>query len=909
MQQRTVIRRLELALAVAAALVAAPLAAQDTPSSAPSSAPPADAAATELDRVTVTGVRDAIFSARQQERDTDVISNVITADDAGQFADQNVAESLQRVPGLSIDRDAGEGRRVNVRGLGPQFNPVTVNGVLLATSDLDRDAVVDVLPNDLLGTLTVTKTLTPDMNPDAIGGAVDLRAIDPFERDDGGQLRLEAGRSEYGDQLEPKANAAVNRRINLDGGGRFGYSLSGSFSRRDRVGDIQRNRDVPRYTRIGADCNQDAPTPDCFLRSVRVDNRYEESERTRYGVAANFDFAPNESSRYFLRLIGSRYKRFDLRQTDSWRIGPTRATVLGPGFGTFLGGNDVELRKQTTFTKRDEQTYMAQLGGSNRAGDWQFDYWLAGSRNELDVPYDNTGRFRVRNIVIDYRQFEDSVEISGRRRTATTPDPANPAAYALDNLTVISERREDEILQAQLDARRDFDWAGRDAFLKFGAKLHRRDKTADRTEASGNPVGAGGVPATTLAQVPTYVPDSRIPGFGFFPQPGAARDLFARGAGRLSPQQVNSAAEDYVVEEDVDAVYAMASVDLSDTFSLFGGARFESTKWRTSGFELETVDPFAPGTDPVLTVRPISAPEKTYSDVLPSIHARWEPTETVVVRGSLGTALVRPNFDEGAATRQVLTVEQENGTYVRSLSGGNPNLDPLKARQADLSVAWYPSEATVLYAGVFYKRIDDFYIRSTLTGSDVATVGLPVGNGTINGGFDSATVFLNGDRATVRGVELSYEQAFVRLPGWLSGLFVTGNLTLVDSEADYSRIGRNDDLPLPDQADRIANVSVGWENDRFTVRVSGNYRDEQLDVVAGRPELDQVLTDYFSVDLNLRWNITKRWQAYFDASNLNDEKDVTVWRGNASSGGPFPADEGGAIDFGRSYALGLRYRF
>lgn len=907
-QRQPRLRRLTLALAVSTALSATPLAAQDQ-QPAPANAQQAATEPTELDRIEVTGVRDALFNARAQERETNVISNVVTADDAGQFADQNVAESLQRVPGISIDRDAGEGRRINVRGLGPQFNPVTINGVLLATSDLDRDAVVDVLPNDLLGTLVVTKTLTPDMNPDAIGGAVDLRAIDPFERDDGGQLRLEAGRSEYGDRLEPKYNGSINRRTDLDDGGRFAFSLSGSYSRRDRVGDIQRNRDVPRYTRVGADCDQDEPEAGCVLRSVRADNRYEESDRIRYGVAANLDFAPNDSSNYFLRLIGSRYKRFDLRQTDSWRMGPTRATALGPGTGSFLGGNDVELRKQTTFTKRDEQTYLAQLGGSNRTDNWAFDYWVAGSRNRLDVPYDDTGRFRVRNIAIDYVQSEDSIDIRGRQRTATSPDPANPSAYNLDNLTVIEEDRRDEILQAQLDARRDFVWGDRDGFLKFGAKLHRRDKTADRTEISGNPVGAGGVPATNLGQIPTYVPDSRIPGFGFFPRPEVARDLFARGAGRLSPQETNSAAQDYEVNEDVDAAYAMASFDLRENFSVFGGVRVESTKWTTSGFEVETVEPFDDDEDPVLTVRPISGFEKTYTDVLPSIHMRWEPAETVVVRGSLSMALVRPNFDEGAATRQVTTSEQEDGTYLRSLSGGNPQLDPLKARQADLSIAWYPNESTFLYAGAFYKRIDDFYINSTLTGADVASIGLPVGDGSIDGGFDSATVVLNGDRATVRGLEFAYEQAFVGLPGWLSGLFVSGNLTLVDTKADYSRIGRFDDLPLPDQADRIANLSLGWENDRFTFRVSGNYRDESLDVVSGRPELDQVLTDFFTVDLNLRWNVNDRWQVYFDAANLNDEKDVTVWRGNASSGGPFPADEGGVIDFGRSYALGVRYRF
>ncbi len=909
MQEQAKLCRLKLVLAIGAAIATMPLAAQDSaptqssPTGQQSSPQAPQDEAETLDKIEVVGVRAAIFSARSEERQTDVIANVVTADDAGQFADQNVAESLQRVPGISIDRDAGEGRRITVRGMGAQFNPVTINGVLLATSDLDRDAVVDVLPNDLLGTLTVTKTLTPDMNADAIGGAVDLRAIDPFERDEGGSLRVEAGRSQYAGGVDPKVSGAINGRIDTAAGGRFGYSLSGSYSQRDLWGDIQRNRDVPRYTRIGADCNQDALVPGCTLRSLRVDNRVDRSERTRYGVAANLDWMPNERQQYFLRLIGSRYERDDETYTDRWQMGATRATALGPGTGSFQGGTDVELRKQITFVERDETTLLAHLGGKTLTDNWTIDYSVGASRNTLDIPEQITGRFRVRNIGIDYVQSPDRVSISGRQRGSTFPDPNNPAAYAFDQLTVIQEDREDEIVQANIDARRDFDWNGRAGFFKFGVKTQRRDKSADREESVTTPAAG-----TTLASLGLQNLETRIPNYGFQPNAGDAYALFTRtrdstvGGGF----NANSGNQDYTVDEDIDSAYLMGSIDISPTVTLFGGARIESTDWRTRGFQVETIDPLV-GSD-VNLVTPIDNINTGYTDVLPSLHLRWEPNDKIVVRGSLSTAIVRPNFDEASATT-VVTTRQISTGFQRTYTGGNPLLDPLTAKQADLSIAWYPSETTFLYAGLFYKRIDDFYIQGQLIGADVARVGLPVGNDTINGGFDIANVFLNGDRATVRGLELGYEQAFVNLPGWFGGLFVSGNLTLVDSEANYGAAFNFREAPLLDQADRIANLSLGWENERFTFRVSGNYRDEQLDVINSRPYLDQVLTDFFSVDVDIRWNINDSLQLYFDAANINNEKDLTVWRGDASSGGAFPADEGGAVDFGRSYALGLRYRF
>jgi iron complex outermembrane receptor protein len=906
MQQKVVVRRLQLVVAIGAVLAALPVAAQ---SGQTGQAPPAEQQARqdepgELDLIEVVGVRAAIFTARAEERDNDVVTNVVTADDAGQFADQNVAESLQRVPGLSIDRDAGEGRRINVRGLGPQFNPVTINGVVLATSDLDRDAVVDVLPNDLLGTLTVTKTLTPDMNADAIGGAVDLRAIDPFSRDNGGSLRAEAGRADYaGGGIDPKLSGSYNRTFDTASGGRFGLSLSASYSQRDLAGDILRNRDVPRYSRIGADCNQNAPEAGCVLRSVRVENRVDRSERTRYGLAANFDWKPNANQEYFLRLIGSRYRLDDERYVDRWQMGPTRATALGPGSGSFQGGTDVELRKQITFVEREETTTLAHLGGRTTTDNWVFDYGVAGSRNRLDIPDQLTGRFRIRNIGIDYTQTEDDIDISARRRGTTFPDPNNPAAYAFDQLTRVEENREDTIVQGNIDARRDFDWNGRAAFLKFGVKAQRRDKDADREEVSGTPAAG-----TTLALLGLQNLDTNIANFGFQPNSADARRLFDASRGVLLPAtNGNSANQDYTVDEDIDSAYLMGSLELSESFSVFGGVRLESTDWRTSGFQLETIDPLVGAN--IDSVRAISRVTTGYTDALPSVHMRWEPRQNIVIRGSLSSAIVRPNFDEASATRTISTREITAGVYNRTFSGGNPLLDPLRAKQADLSIAWYPSENTFLYAGLFYKRIDDFYIQGQLIGSDVARIGLPVGNGTINGGFDTANVFLNGNRATVSGVELVYEQAFVALPGWWSGLFVSGNVTLVDSEADYGPVFNNRKAALPDQADRIANLSLGWENERFTFRVSGNYRDEQLDVINANPVFDQSLTDYLSVDLNVRWNINDRLQLYFDGSNLNDEKDVTVWRGDATSGGAFAADEGGIIDFGPSYAVGLRFKF
>ncbi|NJR44267.1 TonB-dependent receptor [bacterium] len=208
------------------------------------------------------------------------------------------------------------------------------------------------------------------------------------------------------------------------------------------------------------------------------------------------------------------------------------------------------------------------------------------------------------------------------------------------------------------------------------------------------------------------------------PTAASAGTLFRSALGALSPQFAASVAQDYNVSEDVNAAYVMGTIELTQSLSLYGGFRYEDTKWETSGSEVETFDPLV-GSD-VLSATPIRGVKNTYSDVLPSVHLRWLPSDNTVMWASFSTALVRPNFDEGSATRTVSTREVLGapGTFQRSLSGGNPLLDPLKAKQLDLLFAWYPSETSYVSGGLFYKDISDFYVAGQFVGADVARLGL-----------------------------------------------------------------------------------------------------------------------------------------------------------------------------------------
>jgi iron complex outermembrane recepter protein len=896
--------RAALAVSIAVALYASstPIVFAQTQTTPPT----ASEEAKELDQVEVIGLREATRNARQRERDTDTIVNIIAADDVGNFADQSVGDALQRVSGLAVDRDAGEARRLTVRGLNAQFSPVNINGMRIGTQDLDRDAVIDVLPSDLLGVIEVNKTLTPDMDADAIGGAINLIARDPFESKQGGSLRAEANSNSNAGGVTPRNTVSYTNRLDLAEGSRFGYSLAFSYSERDIEGTTQRNRDVPVFStltpplRLPTDPQPVSPgncfdsEANCFFRSRRVDSRFDESNRTRIGFAANMDYFISQNHEMYLRLIGSDFARDEILYTDRYDFGNT-ITALGSNTASF---RNAELRKSVNLQEQDSETWLAQFGGTSKTENWRFDYMLGASNNTFERSQQN-GRFRIRGINASYVQTEDTITVTPSSGTAATANINNLANYVFDNLILNDEVRRDNIRTLKLDAKRNFEW-GDDDFgsIKFGVKFDRRDKTSDRTERSGTPPAGTNLSNVSLANL-----DTGIPGFGLMPDPFNLVSLYANtaaGAG-ITTATANSGFEDFSVAEDIDSAYIMGTWDITPDFSLFGGVRLEKTSWKTSGQLVETIDPLVGAN--VTTSGPSQTFDVNYNNVLPSLHARWNYSENMVFRASLSKAVVRPNYDEGSATSSISTNEVTAGVYNRTYNGGNPLLNPLTANQFDLSWTWYPQEDTVLYAGLFYKEINDFYVNAVLTGNDVTLAGLPIANGTVNGGFDAVRVVFNGDSAKIQGIELAAEHRFSFWPG----LFASANLTWLDSKSTVPLLRGNQTVPLVDQADKVANLSVGWENEKFSFRISGNHRGEQLDTLATTAQLDQVVKAYTSYDFNARWNVFEGLQFYLDVGNLNNEKETTQWRGDEN--GSIAGDEGGVESYGRSYAIGFRLDF
>jgi TonB-dependent receptor len=608
----------------------------------------------------------------------------------------------------------------------------------------------------------------------------------------------------------------------------------------------------------------------------------------------------------------------------------TRGPV-GPGFALFgfngtattaTGGPDID--RQFALATFLDRVYVGSIGSEHERGPWDFswqaDYSLA--RATSDGQY--RGRFRIRNVSLDATFGETGYTL--RALPVGTRDPGNLANYAFDNLRRVDLNREDTIAAIQGELRRNFEFAGREAFFEAGVKMRNRDAVTGQDVFSFNPQSSAfnavpniAVLRGNLSTLAGFDVPSTIAPLGVFPTADAARGRFDaafQAIGRLvTPALGETFGGDFTLDESTTAYYAMAQFEPLQDFSVLTGVRLEQTDLSTQGYFTQLDNDDNPIPAPGISLVNLGNRGTDYAVVMPHLHVTWRPTDQIDVRASFNRGLQRPDFDDFAN-------RQSYNFVTRDLSAGNPFLDPLIADNFDVQLGWYPNRNTAFQVGFYYKSIQDFFVE--YDGPFRNTAGALVTPITPATGIASEPlsieVVLNGDSATVTGVELNYSQNLTMLPGPLSGLFIASNLTFIDSEAQLTSVRPNETFTLPGQPDILANLSLGYENDWTTVRLAGNYVGESLEEVSGIETLtdangtttfqfgrerDVFRNERFSLDLTAQLKFGENVRMTFEASNLTESSDEKVYRGNAATGPIFQQIE----SFGRTFTFGVNTRF
>jgi TonB-dependent receptor len=806
--------------------------------------------------VLVVGQRASMSSSLSRQRAADGIESVLSRDGIGQFPDQNVAEALRRVSGINVLNDQGEGRFVAVRGLDPNLNSASINGARVPSPEADvRMVALDVIPSELIESIEIKKSLTPDMDADTIGASIEINTTSAFDRDE--SFLAFSGEGSYNDIIDdwsPKGSVDFSTTI----GDRFGIAGSVSYYNRTFATD---NIEME-----GWDTSDDG-----VAYADTLEYRDYDVERTRLGGSLSLDFRATDETTLYARLLHSRFEDQEYRGRLAFEM--DEAPSGGDSSRAFFSSGDGEIKIVRDIKDRYEEQTISSivLGGKTFAGPWTFEYsgsWAQAREKEngsldpvkFEREFDRPGELDV---------FFDYSDMKLPRYSIVTGAAAleDPAEYVFDKVerTSLSLSKDEEV-GAKFDIERAFALGNGEFAVKFGGKARLREKTYDLQID----VFDGFDGELTLADVAarqTYglAPISPVPSgpatWAFF---NSNRDAFELNA--LDTAYESSIA-DYAASEDIYAGYVLGRFD-QGPLRVIGGVRVERTESKVRGNLVELVEEGAVRDgaeleEDTLYVSPRRY-EREYTDVLPSVNVRFEAADDVLLRAGVYRSLVRPSI--GKLAPRFLVEENDDGE--REGKFGNPDLKPYKAWNADASVEWYLGGNGVLQGGVFYKNIENFIVDVAFEADDEPL--------TFNGvSFHEAEIPLNGDKAEVLGFELGYQQALTFLPAPLDGLLLGVNYTYTDSEGRVN--GRT--IELPAAARNTYNLMLGFEKGPLSIRATAAFRDKYLDELGDTREEDRLVKDHLQYDLSVKYRVTPQMQIFGEFVNLGDEPYVAYQRG------------------------------
>jgi TonB-dependent receptor len=917
-RKSTALKRTALAIAISGAI----------PMMVPSMALAQEGAT--LEEVVVTGIRSSIKRAQDIKRDSSGIVDSISAEDLGKFPDLNVAESLQRIPGVAIDRSGGEGQAVTVRGLGPQFNNVLLNGRQIATETGGREFSFDVLASEQITGANVYKTGNSKLQSGGIGATINVTTARPLTTPG---LQVAGSVKAIYETLSEETSPAVSLLLsNTFADDTFGVGLS--YSRQER--DVQINRIQTAGWRPGQTIsnNRDGVLFENAFIPRNWDQIVDNQERTRENIALVLQYAPSDDLSITLDGFESKFE-VDSLVTDlaSWfepdrvgagQIDPSTGTLIN--FTQEIGLNQGSGDPASDFVSHTRNGRNSTTDGIGLNVEWNINDRLSAN---LDVSTssaenDSAGkdRFNVIGIINNY-QFNGNpggtpVVTHDGFGNGQLPDASRTRLH-YNEIGGVGVTTLDEIDEVKVDFEYAFD-SERIESVRFGA--HSSSRENQRFQLFGNQCAFCGyffpAPNETVGLRP-FTAENFFPGLidTFYTYDGDAVEDFLASAGfPIVPTLQNNR---YEISEDVTSFYVDTTLNFAVgemPLSVNLGVRYAETDIDVLAVQSDIID-VVPTSDLTLFAN-VFGPASTftqgssYDNVLPSLNAKLDLNDNMVLRFAAYESLTRATLSElSPATtfnqprRQTLTAQ-----------GGNPALKPFESTNFDLSFEWYYGDASNFSIAYFNKDIGNFV--TTLTGNETFTLtnrsaanGFRCGDalcapGALVAGQDiiPTTAELNGESevfsvarpqngrsAKVDGIEVAITHLFD------NGFGISANATFVDSNVSIGA-DTTTSFALEGLGDS-QNLVVFYENDKMQARVAYNNRDAFLRQIDNGFNGEPINTNEFGqVDISASYNINDTLTVFFEGTNVTEEELVQTGR--------FANQTYNIEDNGARYAIGLR---
>lgn len=796
-----------------------------------------------LTSVTVVGAREGQHKALNQQRNADNIKQVISADLMGRYPDLNVAESMQRLPGVTIGRNSsGEGATVQLRGTPGNFTNINVNGeqIMGTQEDGSRNAQLDVIPVNVLSSMEVIKTLTPDQDGDAIAGAINMKSPTATSLRSKLAIDLGTGYNNLRSNFNAIGNASWSKRFfatESNPNGKLGIMATGSYFRTKNGYDEIRAQvwEEKDYGKGNV----------YFPTDVRL--LYVENERTRTGASLTLDYNINPTTSIVANLMYADHDNDLVRYRKRTRMQSSRTTLnsdneyvttRGRGYNEIKAATEknsnlnFNIQGETTLgrVKLDAGIFLSQSEFKNLSGIYNF--------ITKDIP------LKIKDISTDYLMAYGS-------------DWKNDVSlYTYNTVERDWWTTNGKNFTARLNAMLPYTLGKNSSSLKVGGKFKRMhnirfrpDNTIVTTYAGAAAAGGLGNFAG-LSEVSSDLLDGNT-NFGL----GVDKDktisfLDANLGSSLFPINVPATRMSidsyfYDAVESVGSGYAMNRIQFKKLMFL-AGVRVEATSVDYKG------NIIAQDKDGNWISTTPNRKKNDYVKVLPNIQFKYDLNKSSLIRAALTYGYSRPNFVDLVPGR-ITSILSE------TVTDGNPDLEPASAANWDLMYEKYLPNLGILSAGVFYKRINKFQYSSVFT---------------IEGDeFENASNYtgwrwyrtLNGNKADVFGIELNAQANLTFLPGILKGFSVLANYTYTHSKADAQfRKG----LRLPGQADHTANGSLSFAYKGFTIQGNLNYNSSYTVILGDKDATDVIRDDRIQIDVNTSYRINKIFSVYAEALNL-----------------------------------------
>jgi TonB-dependent receptor len=839
----------------------------------------------EGETIEVSAQAEGQAAAINQQIQSNTIKNIVSSERIMEVPDANAAESIGRLPGISVTRSGGEANRIVIRGLAPAYNNITIGGELVPATGLDDRAVdLNMVSPTMLASIEVTKALTSDMDASAFGGTVNLKLNDAPEGFKY-NFRLQGG---YNDQRSDwdqyKTFFTLSNRF---GNNKFGLMVTGDLQRVQRGSD-QLNSN---WFAIHTDALQEGDPP-LFVWGPSL--QYSDEQRDRASFSVFMDYQLPNGQLKFTNLI-SRLDRNE-KLTE------------------YYFNNDLNYFSPS-YRERIQQIDVLQnsLGGEHLLDFGEITWQVSRLASTTRHPSDITFLFREENAL-------DMTNLVGKGYYG----PADLIAVARRDLTnthlfdvnLRQEHSNEEDITAQLNLKIPYTLTSLMAgYVKLGGKVldksRDRDRSRDRISSTdiGNdfrhPDGSQleyyhsqyGTPGFEFLRVITgqpsvinYMdPDFKVDNFLDSQYPfdlGFNADelmrlynLYLRD--NLAVPRFIEDLDDYEIEERVSAGYIMSELNIGQMVMLMPGVRYEYTEnnltGRTGSFPTEDFVP-----DPSVSRVADTSAVKWYGNWFPMLHLRVRPLEWFDIRLAYTQAISRPRYSWLMPGRNIGST---------SITLGNPDLKPQISTNYDVFLSFYANKLGLLTLGAFHKDIDDLIYRRgghlLLTAEDAIKYGLPP---------QYKGMYLNVPEnvpfeTKLDGFEFEWQANFYWLPKPLDGLVFSINYTHIWSETKYPKsIVVSKPIPkfpfvqksvvdsfrvgkMINQPDDILNASIGYDKGPFSARVSFLFQGRTLRGIGDLPREDSYTEELMRTDLSVRYRITDHFSLFLNVNNLTNEPD------------------------------------